>query len=86
MSKSIFARINGGGQSQEISPHEVMRQYKSFNGDHSKIFDVMLQNGRISQQQYNDIIGMDNPLQVIQYLTCAGVMDKNPLMRLFGRR
>ena len=68
----------------------ILNQYKQIQNDPGKILDVLLNNGKISQQQYNDLQPMrNNPQQIVNYLSQHGNADQinraSQLMQQFNR-
>ena len=51
----------------------ILNQYRQIQNDPGKILDVLLNNGKINQQQYNDLQPMrNNPKQIVEYLSTHG--------------
>lgn len=51
----------------------ILNQYKQIQNDPGKILDVLLNNGKINQQQYDELQPMrNNPQQIVNYLSQHG--------------
>ena len=51
----------------------ALRQYRQLQNDPGAILDILLQNGKINQQQYNELQPMrNNPQQIVNYLAQHG--------------
>ena len=51
----------------------ILNQYRQVQNDPGKILDILLNNGKINQQQYNDLQQYRNdPKSIAQYLINTG--------------
>lgn len=56
----------GGGGNNLLN---ILNQYAQIKNDPGKIIDILVQNGKINQQQYNELQPMrNNPQQIVNYL------------------
>lgn len=75
MSNPLFSRF-GNNTNQKKSSNgllNILNQYKQIQNDPGKILDILLSNGKINQQQYNDLQPIrNNPQQIVNYLSQHG--------------
>lgn len=51
----------------------ILSQFRMLQNDPGKILDILYQNGKISQQQYNELQPVrNNPQQIVNYLSQNG--------------
>lgn len=72
MPNPLFNRYGNTNRNNNISSN-ILSQYSQVMNDPGKILDIMLQNGKINQQQYNDLQPFrNNPKQIVEYLIQHG--------------
>ena len=76
MANPLFNRFGNNTQRNNTGNNgllNILNQYKQIQNDPGKILDILLNNGKISQQQYNDLQPMrNNPQQIVNYLSQHG--------------
>lgn len=83
MSNPLFNKFGGGNYyspPQRMMPQNsgnglinLIRQYKQIQNNPGAILDILLQNGKINQQQYNELQSVrNNPQQIFNYLSQHG--------------
>ena len=63
MANPLFNRFGNNTQRNNTGNNgllNILNQYKQIQNDPGKILDILLNNGKISQQQYNDLQPMRN--------------------------
>lgn len=73
MANPLFNKFNNQSSFGGGGIWNVINQYRQIQNDPGKILDVLLNNGKINQQQYNDLQPIrNNPQQIINYLSRNG--------------
>lgn len=78
MGNPLFNRFGGGYQPNNQVNNSggiigALRQYRQLQNDPGAILDILLHNGKINQQQYNELQPMrNNPQQIVNYLAQHG--------------
>lgn len=78
MSNFLFNRLGNSRNVNSPPPQNngllnIISQYRQIQNDPGKILDILLNNGKISQQQYNDLQPIrNNPRQIAEYLSKNG--------------
>lgn len=75
MSNPLFNRFGNTSMSNNSGNKllSILSQYKQIQNDPGKILDVLLNSGKINQQQYNDLQPLrNNPKQIVEYLSRNG--------------
>ena len=55
----------------------LINQYRQIQNDPGRILDILLNSGKINQQQYNDLQSVrNNPQQIINYLSMNGNVNQ----------
>lgn len=69
---------------QQVPLSNMLGQFRQLQKNPMGIADMLIQNNRINQEQYDAIKGMNNPSQIGQYLMKNGVLPQNGLTQLQG--
>ena len=65
------------------SGSNIMNQLKQCQQDKGAILDILLQNGKINQQEYNDLQQYkNNPQQIVQYLAGRNQIYANQINQI----
>ena len=73
MPNPLFNKFGNNNASRGGGLLNILNQYKQIQNDPGKILDVLLNNGKINQQQYNELQPMRNdPKQIFTYLSQHG--------------
>lgn len=79
MSNPLFNRFVGQGNPMS-NAMQVANLFRQIQNDPSKITDLLLQKGRISEEQYKEMQKFGgNPRMMVQYLLGQGVMTQQDI-------
>lgn len=71
MANPLFNMLAGRVSNSPIG--NIISQYQQLQKDPGKIVDILYQNGKINQQQFNDLQPIrNNPEQIVTYLSRNG--------------
>lgn len=79
MSNPLFSRFGNNHNATNTNNGllNILNQYKQIQNDPGKILDVLLNNGKITQQQYSDLQPIrSDPRQIVEYLSQHGNADQ----------
>lgn len=63
----------GRNSASNVSQSNIINQFEQLQKNPGKILDILLQNGKINRQQYNDLqIYRNDPKSIVQYLINNG--------------
>ena len=72
MANPLFNMFGNSGRNN-INRQNISNQYKQLLNNPGQILDILLQNGKINRQQYNDLqVYRNNPEQIVRYLVNNG--------------
>ena len=73
MANPLFNRFGNTRMNGNNGVLNILNQYRQVQNDPGKILDILLNNGKINQQQYNDLQQYRNdPKSIAQYLINTG--------------
>ena len=62
---------------------DVVKQARQAQNDPSMIGKLLLDNGRISKEQYKEIKNMNSPSQIGNYLMNSGVLNQQQINQMY---
>lgn len=76
MANPLFNRFGGQFNNTNNSYGgllNILKQYRQLQSDPGSILDILLNNGKINQQQYSELQSVrNNPQQIVNYLSQHG--------------
>lgn len=76
MANPLFNRFGGQFNNTNNSYGgllNILKQYRQLQNDPGSILDILLNNGKINQQQYSELQSVrNNPQQIVNYLSQHG--------------
>lgn len=84
MGNPLFNRFGGGIPQQNANPMvgalSAIKAYREIQNDPSKICDLLLQRGKITQNQYNEMKKLNgNPELMARYLMQSGTLTQQDI-------
>lgn len=71
MANPLFNMLAGNINNSPVT--NIISQYQQLQKDPGKIVDILYQNGKINQQQFNELQPIkNNPEQIVNYLSKNG--------------